>query len=89
MSKLDATTNIQYLYHAHPDYNGEEWYDWGLFHFTDSRRVPEKLNVGLILGFVQFDTPSFPSPGNIGNYTANKIHPGIIDKKFYVFCLMR
>ena len=50
VSKLDVTTNILCLYRAHPGYNGEEWYDWGLFHSTNSSRVKHKVNAGLILG---------------------------------------
>ena len=54
----------------------------GSFYFTDSPRVKQKVNTGLILGFVQFDTPSFPFPGNVDNYTVKDIYPGIIDRIF-------
>ena len=44
----------------------------------------KKKNAGLILRFVQFNTPGFPSPGNIDKYTAaNGILPEIVDKKLY------
>ena len=47
--------------------------------------MKKKVNAGLSLGFVQFDTLGFPSPGNIDKYTAaNDIPPEIVDKKIYV-----
>ena len=56
----------------------------GFFHSIDSHWLKQTVNTGLILGFVQFDTPGFPSPGNVDKYTANDIPLGIIDNKFCV-----
>ena len=46
---------------------------------------PKKIDAGLILGLVQFDTPDFPSPGNDDKYTAaSNIPPEIVDRNMYV-----
>ena len=54
-----------------------------LFH----RQLPcaNKVNAGLVLGFIQFETSGFPFHGNMDKYKAvNDIPPEIIDKKMYV-----
>ena len=48
-------TNEQNIFYCHPSYQGREWYDWAMVHFTDSdendsylkRMYPSK-----ILGFI-------------------------------------
>ena len=68
ISKLDLTTNTNQTYRSDPNYRGKKWQDWGLFNFEDDSKPENTVNAGLILGFIKFDTPGFPSPRNIESY---------------------
>ena len=84
IKKEDVTTTTINLYRSDTDFRGEPWHDWGLFYFKDDRSKPENtVNLGLILGFVRFTTPGFPTPGNLLRYP-NGIPDTAIDTDAYV-----
>ena len=63
LCKNDITrSNHSTIYRAHPDYRDKPWYDWAVFHFD--HQDYGTLCPGMILGFVQFDSPGFPTPGH-------------------------
>ena len=82
LCKNDITrSNHPTAYRAHPDYQGKPWYDWALFHFD--QQTEGTLCAGLILGFVRFDSPGFPTPGHHKKYS-NDIPEDAVDKNVYV-----
>ena len=69
IKKMDATTSERTLYRSDTNYRGAPWHDWGLFYFDDSVTKPtHSVSMGLILGFVRFDSPGFPTPNNKALY---------------------
>ena len=82
LCKNDITqSNHPTTYRAHPDYQGGSWYDLALLHFD--KQTKGTLCAVLILGFVRFDSPGFPTPGHQKKYS--KDIPGdMMDKNVYV-----
>ena len=62
IKKMDVTTSKEVQYRSDTNYRGTPWHDWGLFYFEDSTKPPQTVNMSLILGFVRFNTPGFPTP---------------------------
>ena len=75
IKKSDVTRSRKIVYRAHPDYRGRPLYHWGLFHFEDDAKPPNTTCAGMILGFIRFDTPKFPTPGLVLKYPNGNIPP--------------
>ena len=83
ISKLDITTHTNQTYRSDPNYRGKKWQDWGLFNFEDDSKPENTVNAGLILGFITFDIPGFPSPNNNQSYP-DGVPMTAVDKTSYV-----
>jgi len=80
--KKDVTRgNHPTLYRAHPVYCGQPWFDWGLFHFAG--QDDNTSCAGMILGFIRFETPGFPTP-NLVEKWGNSVPEGATDHSVYV-----
>ena len=83
IKKMDATTNKDVTYRSDINYKGKPWQDWVFFYFNDHRKPADTVSVGLILGFIQFNSPGFPSPNHVTQYGSD-IPSYAIDKTGYV-----
>ena len=54
-----------------------------MFNFEDGSKPENTVNAGLILGFLKFDTPGFPSPNNNESYP-DGLHMTAVDKTSYI-----
>ena len=83
IKKIDVTTAKDVLYRSDTSFRGTPWHDWGLFYFKDTMKPVNSINMGMILGFVRFDTPGFPTPNNKALYPSG-IPESVVDREGYV-----
>ena len=68
------------LYRAQLDYRGQLWFDWGLFQFAGQDDTTSCA--GIILGFIRFETPGFPTPDLVDRW-GNSVPEGATDHGVY------
>ena len=82
IKKRDVTTGKDVTYRCDSNYRGREWYDWGYIYFEDSSKKDGECNIGLLLGFVRFNDPGFPSPEK----ESLGLGDSQLDKTVYMIC---
>ena len=50
--------------------------DWAFLHFTDDFKDDNTVNIGMLLGFIRFDTPGFPTPMHVESRSNGNILSG-------------
>ena len=83
IKKFDHVQKKSVRYRCDPQFRGNIWRDWGNFRFATKKF--DSMSPGMILGFVTFATPGFPTPflidkfGDLANIPKN-----ITDSRCYI-----
>ena len=84
VKKMDVMQNKFVRYRCDPHYRGRVWRDWGNFRYGQAGERPhETQSPAMILGFVRFDTPMFPTPFVKARYEDDPIPATCLDSRLY------
>lgn len=84
LKKMDQVQLKYVRYRCDPHYRGRIWRDWCNFRYAHKGNTPHKYqSPAMILGFVRFDTPGFPSPFLKDRFGDGEIPQSATDKCLY------
>ena len=84
MKKMDVVQRKYVRYRCDPHYRGRVWRDWGNFRYAHLGETPHtQQSPAMILGFVRFETPMFPTPFLRERFENESIPATCLDSRLY------
>ena len=81
VKKYDEVQKKNVRYRCDPQFRGRIWRDWGNFRFATGY---DSMSPAMILGFVIFKTPGFPTPFLVDRYGKGNIPRNATDSRCYI-----
>jgi len=81
VKKYDHVQKKNVRYRCDPQFRGRIWRDWGNFRFASGF---DSMSPAMILGFIVYKSPGFPTPFLVDKYGKGNIPRGATDSRCYI-----